>query len=299
MARSRTTATANTTNTKLSALEILRTARKHVLMYSILRPESAVIIAFSILMTGLCLLNVFWYPSTWWVWLLLGVIGELIIILTTLKDERFLREVATDLFYTHLDTRKLRTPELRRTAGEALLCHRAIFREIVARPNAPLGEIAVGTDSWAASVYSVASGLDILVQNPDILDFLHKLVDGRLRKRSPGAMKRAAESAGPTIVIAEDGTQVFENSETRVENFRYRDLKATVLGAREQLNQSLATMYQVHRQMRSVPARHTDWSFSYQTRAVIMDQLQKLDRAGDAIDELFRSYAVDRDHVRV
>jgi hypothetical protein len=79
--------------------------QKAVLSYAVFRPESAVVIAITIILIGLSLLNLSWLPGKWWLWLLFGLVGEALILLTTLRDEDLYKQVMDQMFRREFDVK--------------------------------------------------------------------------------------------------------------------------------------------------------------------------------------------------
>ena len=101
---------------------MLEEVKRSVFQYALFRPESAIVIALSILCAGASLVFP-WFPGAWWLWLGFGALGEGALVLSTLKDEKFHRWVMDRLFRERerlLTDRP--TPEMR--SALALLCSR-------------------------------------------------------------------------------------------------------------------------------------------------------------------------------
>ncbi len=160
-----------------SSEEFFRESKKRAIIQALFRPESAVIIALTILMVGLCFLNLFWFPWMWWLWLVFGVVGVSMIVYTSLRDEKFMGQVSVNYFYERFDRTKLRLPELQQNVSDALEYHRQLFKEITRRPYAPLGEVASDMDHLVAGIYHLARSLDGFVSNQQIKKYLLDLLD--------------------------------------------------------------------------------------------------------------------------
>lgn len=69
-----------------------------MLSYASLRPQSALVVALSIVLAGLSLMKVPWLPLPWWAWLAGGAVGEVAIVLDMLSYQRFFRYVLNKMF---------------------------------------------------------------------------------------------------------------------------------------------------------------------------------------------------------
>ena len=157
---------------------IISTSKRQLLKYAITRLESTLLLSFSVVMVTCCLMRLYWYPEMWWFWLLLGVLGEIVIIYTTMQDERSLSKITSQMFYKQYSPNSLTTPELRRVMGAALSYHREIFAEVSRRRNsAGLGDIAVEMDSWVIHLFRVVRGIDSFLTNPQLVTRLPDVSD--------------------------------------------------------------------------------------------------------------------------
>ena len=266
-------------NVKLDRNEVLNRAKQKAWAHALLRPETGAIIAFSIIMTGLCLLKIFWYPETWWMWLLFGVIGVTIVVTLTLRDERFKQEMTSELFYEQFSTAKLRTAELKKLVFEALQYHKLVHKELTLL-NAPLGMIMVDMDEWVTSVYNVAFSLDSFVKDPKIVEYLRRLLE--LRAAKPAAFDSMEDYTSSLATL--------EETEPLMDDFQlemFREVKKSVLGANVQLKETLSTAKDVHTQIAALRTNGIDIDFVRRLRQTMNDQLEELDRCYRSVDRLF------------
>ena len=276
---------------KLDRNEVLNRARKKIWSHVFFRPETGAIIAFSILMTGLCLLNIFWYPSTWWMWLLFGVVGVGIIFWVASRDGRYKQQVLTELFYEQFSTSKLRTPELQKLVNEALEYHKLVFRE-VNQLNAPLGMVLVDMDEWVTSVYNVAFSLDTFLKDPKIVDYLRRLIE--LRAAKPASMDSFEEYTSSLATL--------EDTELLTDDFHlemFREVKKSVLGAKVQLKETLSTAKDIHIQIAGLRTGGLDTEFVQKLRRTLVEQLEELDRCYRSVDRLFHYVNVSETTIEV
>ncbi len=149
--------------------DIFRATRREAMQYAFWRPESAIVISISILMTGLCLLNIFFLPNMWWMWLLFGILGEIALIYTGMQDKKLMAKLASKLFYDRLSLGKLHTPQLKQAMTAALDFHRHVFNMVSNGRVTTLGEIAIDMDQWVVHVFRVIGHLDQVMTTPTVL----------------------------------------------------------------------------------------------------------------------------------
>ena len=174
-------------STRFSSDDFLKQAKKQACIHALFRPESALILSVSILMTGLCVLNIFWFPGTWWMWIVFGLIGIAAIVLSSANDKHYLHEIALRLFYECYDKTRLKMPELKQSVSQALDYHKLLFQEISERPHAPLANIALDMDQLVAGIYRVAYMLDAFVADDRIRRYLAQMMDAQQEKAAKAA----------------------------------------------------------------------------------------------------------------
>jgi hypothetical protein len=266
--------TMNTT-ASFSAETFFHEARHRALRQALLRPESLVIIALSMLMIGLCLLRVFWFPATWPIWGIFGIVGVSLIVFLSMKDEKFMHQVSANLFYERFDQRKLKLPELQRTVTDALEYHRLLFGEITRRPYAPLGTVASDMDRLVASVYHLAHSLDQFVSNEQIKQYLLYLLEGR-----------NSSYADPIETIDEYTTALVALSAKRAatgspfeQSYLLDNVCYVVASARGQLQNTIKNISAVHQRIAVAPSAKpdADWSFVDTVHASLADHLTNVE----------------------
>jgi hypothetical protein len=263
---------------QFSSTAIFKEARSHVLSYAFFRPESAVIIGATLLGVTLCVTG-FLPAHLWWVVLIGGIALEMLIVISTVKDAKFVSSVAAAKFYERYNANNLGVPELRKHAAHALDCHRQIFTSIKAHPNAPLGDVAHKTDEWVGKIYHVAHSLDTFVANPAVIERLRNLHDGANSSQLDG-------SESLSLILGGDNDAANANRNMDL----LGDVKQAVQGATSELSASLRGMSHVRHQLNATNPASMDWSFAQELTGVIANHMVRLDDAGDLVDALFTVY---------
>lgn len=260
--------------------EILQTSRRQIVQYAFWRWESAAIIALTVVLTGLCLLDIFLPPQMWWVWLLFGLIGEALLIWTGMNDKKLMAKMASKLFYEQLGPAQLTTPQLKQTMLAALNFHRDIFGAVASGRETNVGEIALDMDNWVVHVFRVINHLDKVVSNPRVLDPLPiAAVTARLKQVDSieaYAQLLADISRSSTTMRPED-------------HQRLQKVHAFVTQAKAQVDISLGRVNQVQDQVKQGIARGHEKSFVEHVRGMMSEQFVLLERSSAPLEVLLRA----------
>jgi len=263
--------------------EMKQEIQKAVLSYAFFRPESALVIAITIILVGLSLLNLSWLPGKWWLWLLFGLVGEALIMLTTLRDEELYKQVVDRMFHREFDVNKLRSPDLRQKLSEALEYRGSIVKEIE-REEDPvlddyLSDMARGLEDWLAQVYRLAQGLDVYWHDPVIardMETVPKELEEfkkRLAKEKEGSVREELEK---TVAIKRSQWDTLRN------------LRDTMAKAQLQLENTLAAMSTVYTQVVLLGAKDVDSSRARRLQQDMTEQISALADIGATMDEVYQ-----------
>jgi len=268
----------------------MQNARRELLYYAIFRPESAIILVISIVMTGLSLLNIFWFPESWWLWLLFGIAGEAVIIATTMRDQQTLSRIAAKLFYKEFDTKRLQLAELQHKAATALEYHHTIFEEIVRRKTAEMSLIAADMDEWVARMFRVAQGLDTVVASPGMVfaNIAGKdMTEANLNFKFPNKADTVQAFLDAMMVAAQQAATPRDGLQ------RLSAVGNTMIAASAQLDQSINSVNRIRFHLtQAAPNPNFDREFAEQARGVISDQLFRLDQASNDVESMYRTLVV-------
>ena len=263
--------------------EMKQEIQKAVLSYAFFRPESALVIAITIILVGLSLLNLSWLPGKWWLWLLFGLVGEALIMLTTLRDEELYKQVVDRMFHREFDVNKLRSPDLRQKLSEALEYRGSIVKEIE-REEDPvlddyLSDMARGLEDWLAQVYRLAQGLDVYWHDPVIARDMETVpkeleeFEKRLAKEKEGSVREELEK---TVAIKRSQWDTLRN------------LRDTMAKAQLQLENTLAAMSTVYTQVVLLGAKDVDSSRARRLQQDMTEQISALADIGATMDEVYQ-----------
>jgi hypothetical protein len=268
--------------------EMQEQIRKSVLSYSIFRPESAVVIAMTLILTTLSLLGLPWFPGTWWMWLLFGLIGEGLIVLSTLRDEKFYRQVLDSMFREKFDINQLRNPELRQKVAKALEYRELIAKEIDRKHDAVLDEYlrdaAHNLEDWISQVYRLAQGLDVYQRDPIIA-------------RDMASVPQELEKFKAQLV-REKGSAVQADLEKTVSIKQSQwdalsNLRDTMAKAQLQLEDTLSAIGTVYMQIVLLGSKDVNSSRAQRLQQDMVEQVRALEDTSAAMDEVYQTSNAD------
>ena len=265
--------------------EMKQQIQKAVLSYAFFRPESAVVIAITILFVGLSLLNLPWLPGKWWLWLLFGLVGEALIMLTTLRDEGLYKQVMDKLFRQEFDINKLRSPDLRQRLSKALEYRDLVVKEIEREKDPVLDEhlsdMARGLEDWIAQIYHLAQGLDVYRRDPVIAQDM-ETVPEELEKYEK-LLTREREKEGSVRGELERTVAIKRSQWDTLKN-----LRETMAKAQLQLENTLSAMSTVYTQVVLLGAKDVDSSRAQRLQQDMTEQISALADIGATMDEVYQ-----------
>ncbi len=148
--------------------------------YALFRPESAITIALTLILTSLSLMGASWIPGKWWFWLIGGIVAETLLVINTLRDTETVDSIEEDLFLQQLQPERLRSQALKAKVNQALEYHLLILKEIDERDvqlSPELFAIIEKLDSWILMIYKLAQNLDNYQADPILQRDLKRVPD--------------------------------------------------------------------------------------------------------------------------
>jgi hypothetical protein len=263
--------------------EMKQQIQKTVLSYAFFRLESAVVIAITILLVGLSLLNLSWLPGKWWLWLLFGLVGEALIMLTTLRDEELYKQVMDNMFHQEFDVKRLHSSDLREKLSKALEYRDLIVKEIE-REEEPvlddhLSDMARGLEDWIAQVYHLAQGLDVYRRDPVIARDIETVpqelekYEKLLAEEKEGLVREELEK---TVAIKRSQRDTLDN------------LRDTMAKAQLQLENTLSAISTVYTQVVLLGAKDVNSSRAQRLQEDMTEQISALADIGATMDEVYQ-----------
>lgn len=261
--------------------ESLKQATQSLFSYALFRPESAIVIALSILGAGATALGVPFVPGTWWMWLGLGLIGEVGIVWTTLRDDQLRHRILDEMFRQQFDLKSIVLPELRQKLVKALEYRDLLVREIGRKDNgaldAHLFDVTRSMEDWIAQIYRLAQATDVYARDPVIArDLLSvpKELERFAAQRNQAQSKLVSDELDKTIAIKR---QQWESLQ------RLRDAMAQ---AQLQLDHTLAAMGTVYMQAKLLGSNEANSGRAQRLQADMLEQVHQLEDTHAAMEEL-------------
>lgn len=264
--------------------ELRARATRALLAYAILRWESAVTLAVTLILAVLVPdpfqgILPFWQ---WWFWLILGLLAEVAIVVTSIYDPQVRERVVGEMFRAKFNPREVATPAYRNKVIKALeyreqmeyLLQHTRDGALRIHLQATINDVS----QWISNMFVLARRLDhysrstILKQDQDALPEEIKALQDRL----------AAET-DPRV-----RTQLKQSIEQkRAQSEQLQRLDKTMQRAALQLDDTLSAMGTVYAQMQLIGAKDIDSGRAQRLREDIADQVVSLDDVVQAMDEVY------------
>lgn len=265
---------------------IVEAARKYVLQYAFFRPESAVVIAITIILGALAALGVPVIPGQWWMYLLAGAVGEAALIVSTLKDVKFYQVVMNKLFKEQFDLSAIQSKDLRQQLTQALGYRENIVSEINRKDNGLLDmhllDAASGLEDWIRQMYRVALGLDSYMQDAIVARDI-QIVPKELASYQQQLGRAQAQGSN----IQADLEKTVEMKQAQWDSLR--QLQEAMSRARLQLDGTLSAMGTIYTQAKTIGNSDVNNGRAQRLQQDMHEQVQQLSETQAALDEVYAS----------
>ncbi len=266
--------------------EMQEQVRKSLLSYSIFRPESAAVIALTLVLVTLSVLGLPWFPGVWWMWLAFGLLGEGLIVLSSLRDPRFYQQVMDEVFHEKFDVRRLRNKDLRQKVVKALDYREQIAQEIDRKKDEVLDEYlrdtAHGLEDWIAQVYRLALSLD------DDRDAMIAREMASVQQEITRYRAELVRQKGTAVQADVEKTLSIKQSQLTA----LSSLRDTREKARLQLEDTLSAISTVYTQVVLLGSKDVNSAHAQRLQQDMVDQVRALQDTSDAMDEVYQSSGV-------
>jgi hypothetical protein len=274
-------------------------ARRAILQYAFFRPESALVLAATIVLTALSVLSgslsdpgliVEAFASIpWFAWLLGGLLGEAAIVYSSLTDAEAHARVVAAMLEDEFQPARLQSKDLQDQVREAFQYRSLITGALQERRDSvlkdQLADTAVQLDDWLEEVYGLAQRLDRYRRERDLhrqnwergqqrLSELNQLLQ---RESNPELQKDIRYNIG-SLQRQLDTIEQLENAMER---------------ARLRLENTLTAMSTIYTQTMLVGAKDIDSGRARRLRDEIAEEVNELADVLTAMDEVYR----DEPHV--
>jgi len=264
-----------------------RRARRAIFWHALLRWESAVIIALTLVIFAfLALLSLApgsSFPLLWaFVALAVGLVTEAIVFFSSITDEEENARVVANLLRDQYNPKSLRSRTRKAQLNKALEYEALIISTVQHTREGVLHDRLARTiepvDDWIEAIYRLASRLDGYEQNQVIRRDLRTV---------PVAVdnfkKRLAEEADPAVQKTLRNT--ISDKERQWEHLSH--LQNTMERAEYQLESTLAALGTVYAQLQAIDVRGAEKGRAERLRQEIDEQVVQLQDLSEAMDEVY------------
>jgi hypothetical protein len=260
--------------------ELQQKAQSAIMQYAIFRWESAALLAVTIVLTFLLRRPFPWWPP--WGWPVLGLLGLLLIVYSSLNDAETNAEMLVSVFQEQFTVSRLRDKALQQQMTNALEYQRRI--EMQVRRQRPglirdrLESTANQITDWLSNIYQLALRLDAY-RNDDLLarersllpKELENLATRRLRETNPMMQGQLDE-----VIAGKTQHQA-----------TLRELDTRMQQAALQMEQSLTALATLYSQVQLIDAQAVDSGRAERLQADIHEQVNRLNDLVASINEVY------------
>lgn len=251
---------------------------RNILGYALLRWESAVAISLIILLAFFLPRPFTWWR--WWFWIVLGVVFEALIVVTSVSDERTHRKVAADLLRERYDPREIKTRRYREKVEEALVYREQIDQVVASTPAGALRDhlyaSMAGIADWMGHIFSISQRLDAY-QRDRLLQR-----DTREVPKSLNDLRRSlANEDDPQVAVQLESTIKARQNQMST----LQALRTNMEQAELKLDETISSLGTVYSQFQRVRAEKMSRNRARQLSGQIDSQVQRLQDILDSMEQ--------------
>jgi len=257
-------------------------ARRAIVAHAFFRLESALIIALTIIL-------IFFFPVPlpgwrWWYWLVLGLVGEVLIIYTSITDEATARNVVADMLRQEFNPREIRSSQYRQRVEKALEYRQRIEEHVRKSKGGVLRDHLLDTSGaiadWVASVFGLAKRLDAYYHDPTLAH------DRRELPQAIASLRHRLQREDEKSVSQQLHKAIDSKEEQLVSLHKLQNLMEK---AEYQLETTLTALGTVYSQIQLVSAKDIDSGRAQRLRGDISDQVAELQALQETLDDIYGS----------
>jgi len=266
--------------------ELKQRVSRAIIAHAFFRLESALTIALTIILVFLFPMPFPWWQ--WWYWVILGLIGEALIIYTSITDEVTSQRVVADMLRQEFNPREIHSPEYRQRVEKALEYRQRIeehtrsIKAGVLRDH--LSDTTADIADWVANVFGLAKRLD-LYHNDQVL-----FQDQREVPREIAALRSRLQREDDEAV-RQQLQQAIASKEEQLVNLE--KLQNMMEKAEYQLETTLTALGTVYSQLLLISAKDIDSGRAQRLREDIAEQVAALQSLQETLDEVYGSSAIE------
>jgi hypothetical protein len=268
--------------------DLEKKAARTILTRSIYRWESAVIISLTLALSLLTMVGVVPVPDfwQWWFWLMLGGLGEVALVWSSLKDPEFRARAVAEMFREKFNARQIQSSKLRTQVDKALEYRDRIDeaiqegREGVLREH--LLDVSRGMNQWLENLFRLARRLDAYEADAMI-------------HQDMSAVQPAIENLKQRLSAEDDDTVKRQISQAIAQRQIQRDnlhkLQNVMERAEFQLESTVTAMGTIYSQVMILGSRDVASGRASRLQQDIADQVQGLQDVVKTLDEVYQAGA--------
>jgi hypothetical protein len=262
--------------------ELEQRAARAILTRSVYRWESAAIIALTLILSVLVPQPLpFWQ---WWYWLILGGLGEVGLVYSSLKDPEFRANAVAEMFREKFKAREIKDQGLRQGVEKALEYRDRVdhlintSREGVLRDH--MKDVVQGTTDWMENVFRLARRLDAYKDD--------RMIHQDLQSLPPtiAELKKRLQTEDSDTVRRQISQTIAQN---QIQHDNLRKLENVMEQAEFQLQSTISAMGTVHSQMMILGSRDIASGRARRLEQDIVDQVQALQDIVHTMDEVYQT----------
>ena len=256
--------------------QLEKRARNAILQEAFFRWQSAVNIA------GMLVLSVA-FPSLWWLFVALGVVLELVIGVSTMRNPAINAKAVATIFQREFQPKQIQSAQLRQKTAKALEYLRRIEESVAQTKEGVLRDRLKRTTEevvdWVEAIYRLASRVDGYNRNKLIardMQSVPKMIEDlnqRLAKETDPAMRRQLE-------------QTIADRKRQLANLQA--LEDTMERAELQLERTLSALGTVYSQLLVLDTKGESAGRAQRLQEEISEQVHQLQDLTSAMDEVYR-----------
>jgi hypothetical protein len=260
--------------------ELKQRVTRAIIAHAFFRLESALTIAITLILIALLPRPL---PGwQWWYWLMLGLVGEALVVYTSITDEMTSRRVVTDLLRQEFNPREIQSAEYRQRVEKALQYRQRIEEHVRSVDSGVLRDHLIDTTAgvadWVASVFGLAKRLDRYHNDSMLLHDRRDLprdiagLRSRLQREDDESVRRELQQA---IASKQEQMNILEKLQNVMEKAEY------------QLETTLTALGTVYSQLQLIQAQDIDSGRAQRLRGDIADQVAALQALQETLDEVY------------
>lgn len=260
--------------------DLQQQAQSAILQYALLRWESGIVIALTLVLFFLLRRPFYWWPPFGWP--LLGIVALILLVYSSINDAETNARVLLDLFQEQFDPRQIRDKALRDDIETALAYQRRIETEITKQREGLIRDRLDATANeiteWLSNIYQLAQRVDSY-RGDELL--------ARDRAELPKELERltAQRKFETNSAVQAQLDEVITGKGNHWQSLR--ELDARMKQAALQIEQSLTALATVYSQVQLIDAQSVNSGRAERLQDDIREQVAQLNDLVSSINEVY------------